>query len=400
MAKPMIDDELESDSQPDDTGDSESAPAPEVASVTKEELDKALSEKKKLGIMGAIADNLSNRQSFGNAFLRTQSPHVDASAPFRMQQGLVDQGIKNKEILQQQALKAPEIQLAQQANDPDSEYSKAKVSEAQAAISGLVKANIIDKEKGDQLSESLGKMNGFQASKMMESNPLLKQSSDIMKNQALIAMAGARLDQGNQRIAIQKDNQAAGVANVFDKDPNIQKSVAQRQSIQRGQHTIENVKTLTPQLFNEIQLDIANALSGGKAAAVSTQSKVEFETAAMKMADLKQRLSNRPEDIGSPEVKAYIQDVLSRLDNAYAHNISDRAQQLSVGRNYANNPSAQQSMAEKVKSLMVPNAPEASAATSKFDEDDQAALQWAKQNPNDPKAVKILMTLKQKGVGN
>lgn len=364
-------------------------PAP-ISMLTEEDMKNARDQKAKLGLMGAVADNLSNRQSFGNFFLGRMNPHVDGSGFAKTLEGNVDQGIKDKLTAQEQALKQPAIAYMQQATDPDSDVSKATVQAHQAMLQkyaqGLGKTS-------PQLAETIGNLvsnmdgkSAYQVNQMISNTGIDKIMSQedmtTTKNQMMAALAGARLAQGDKRIAMAQDNQAANVANTFDKDSNLQAINKQRQSIQRGMHTIATVDKLTPQLFNEIQMDIANALSGGKAAAVSTQNKVEFESLNTQWAGLMQRIKNKPQDIDSPELKQYITQVLARLDDAYAHNMEDRANQLSVGRTYANNPSAQQAMEAKRKSYEAPQSqgdglPGVGTANASQGQDPKVAA-WAK----------------------
>ncbi len=193
-----------------------------------------------------------------------------------------------------------------------------------------------------------------------------------------------------QRLGVSLGNQAVHAADTFDKDSNLQKLTQQQQQIQRGKHTLDSVSILTPQMFNEIQMDIANAISGGKSAAVSTQNKVEFSTLETEFQGLKQRLTNKPQDIQSPEIKKYIGEVLDRLNDAYSNNMYGRAQQLAKGRSkaYGSNPAALEVMNEKVGSYKP--AEHKGLLKEAVDPKDQAAIQWAQDNPDDPRSAQIL----------
>lgn len=188
----------------------------------------------------------------------------------------------------------------------------------------------------------------------------------VKAKKATEAIWERRLSQGNERLGISrerlgmaKDDQAKRAADTFDSDTTLKTLGVQQQNIRRGKHTLDTVKQLTPQLFNEIQMDIANAISGGRSAAVSTQNKAEFHSLEIDLANLEQRLSSSPQDIGSPEVKAYIRDILGRLDEAYQQNMADRAGQLSRGRKYESNPRAQEALDEKSGQFKMPEkAPE------------------------------------------
>lgn len=195
-------------------------------------------------------------------------------------------------------------------------------------------------------------------------NELAKRKNEIDRN-----AAAAQIAEGNQaakdqlmeirkqgvsnqglRIGNMQDKIAADIANRFDNDSILKKIEGQTQQIDIDKHTLATSDVLTPQVFNEIQIGIANAISGGRSAAVSTQNKVEFDSAAIQLKRIQQRLTNKPEDIASPEVKKYLTDLLSRLGEAYENNAYERAKQIEKGRSlgYRHNPDAKAVMKEKV----------------------------------------------------
>lgn len=165
---------------------------------------------------------------------------------------------------------------------------------------------------------------------------------------------------GNLRGLATVDRLAAGAADKIHNDKLIQRNEQQRQQIELDRHTLNTAEVLTPQIFNEIQIGLANAISGGRTAAVSTQNKVEFESLATQLSRIKQKVTNRPEDINSPEVRKMLSDTMERLTEAYENNSYNRAQQKMTGAKtaYKNIPQAYEAMKEAVDSYKPPEKKE------------------------------------------
>lgn len=257
----------------------------------------------------------------------------------KQQAGLLEKGLivdpETNEVRRDANAQA-QFDLDQAHNDPQSTASMAARAMAKAALSDQPEVSnaITDQLTGNQALGYLQKL-----------KPQIAGAYALQGRQMM-------LQNQQQRLGLQQGNQAARVADVFDKDSNLQKLTTQQQNIQRGKHTLDNVSILTPQLFNEIQLDIANAISGGRSAAVSTQGKTEFTSYENEWKNFLQKVGNKPEDIGSPEVKDYIRSVLDRLNEAYSNNMQARAQQIYKGRAkaYGNNPAALDVLKEKIDS--------------------------------------------------
>jgi hypothetical protein len=201
-----------------------------------------------------------------------------------------------------------------------------------------------------------------------------KQKADAMTERSKFFGAGLdiRGAQFSQRIA-----------DVFDKDQMLKQINSQRQQMELDRHTVETAEVLTPQLFNEVQKGIANAIAGGKSASVSDTEAMKIKTIATEFAAIQQRLKNKPQDISSPEIKKYLTGVISRLADAYDANAFKRAEQLKKGRaaGLAKTPEAMSVMEEKVESYRV---------KPKESSEDQEAIEWAKQNRGNPDAENIL----------
>jgi hypothetical protein len=329
----------------------EKAADPGAMYLKPEELEKARRDKLDNSRLGAIADNLSNRQSFGNFFLKAMNPHVDASAPFKAANDAIDQKTKNKELLQGQALKAPELDMAQQGMDKSSPYAKAKQDELKMTISALAKFGQLEPDKAQAILGNAENLNAFQADKILGS---LKPSVDILKAQGMLGMAGARLQQGERRLGMQQDNQAANAAGKLDSNPIMQSTQRQLNQIGIDRHTIQSAPMITPQMLHEVGNGIAMALSGGKAVGLGMAEMQSLSTLQTKYAEALQKVTNAPQEGASPEIKQQILDTLDRLEDAYKKVQGAMAKQKAVGLNYSHNPAAQQALQQKVDSYQSP----------------------------------------------
>lgn len=184
-------------------------------------------------------------------------------------------------------------------------------------------------------------------------------SADARQDKNLSAMMERAQILGGNRgasLALRQDQQASNAAGAFDKDPIITSLTKQQQQIARDKHTLDTATTLTPQIFNEIQTGIAGAIAGGHVAAQGTIHDLKYQSAELDYKNLMQRITNNPQDIGSPQVRKYLGDLIGRLGEAYTGNIADRANQIAIGKNYSHNPDAQKAVAQKLQSY-APAAP-------------------------------------------
>lgn len=195
------------------------------------------------------------------------------------------------------------------------------------------------------------KTSGLQVQQAFNS-PVFKSITGLgeakMKGEGSMVLAGIR----GEGVANQKDRIAASAGDHFDKDPILTKISKQKQQVDLDKHTLETAPVLTPQIINEIQQGIANAISGGGSAGLGKTEQTEIHTAKQKIAELQQRFSSNPTPVNDPQLVEYFHGVLGRLGDAYDRNGYSRAQQIFKGRaqGYKSNPAAVQVMQDKVES--------------------------------------------------
>jgi hypothetical protein len=169
-----------------------------------------------------------------------------------------------------------------------------------------------------------------------------------LKAESMQPLAQARM----AGVANQQDRIAAQAGDLFDKNSILTKINKQKQQIDLDKHTLENSTSLTPQMLNEVQQGIANAISGGGSAGLGKTEQIEIQTAQQKIAELKQKFTSDPTPVNDPKLIQYFHDTLERLGDAYDINAYSRAQQIFQGRSkaYKNNPAALEVMKDKLDS--------------------------------------------------
>lgn len=269
------------------------------------------------------------------------------------QSDLLDQDVKAKTLANQQAgIVDDQSQALLKANaDPHSPQSQDSRNIAKATLAGI-RSSGLDKSNPqafDDMEKNLNdpEFSGVRANAIDTGlKNLVTLGGAQIKGNSMMPLAQARM----AGVDNQKDKIAADAANHFDNDSLLKKITAQRQQVALDKHTLDTAPVMTPQIWNEVNMGLANAIAGGKSAAVSSQQKTEMNSAEIDYKALVQRVTNNPQDIASPEFKKAVSDTLTRIDAAYANNSAARAQQIFKGRSqgYAHNPNAIAVMKDKV----------------------------------------------------
>lgn len=325
----------------------------QIPTLTADDLAQSRDQQRSILRMGAIGDALANQNSFGNYFLGRMQPHQNVMGNAEAMANLAGQGVKDKLALQQQAMQAPDRQLIQDAMNKDSDYTKARQAELQGTLAILGKTGGMDPEKAQQLMQNVGNLNGFQAGKILES---LKPVADIVRSQAMLGMAGRRLDQGDRNIQIKEDNQAASAGDKLDRDPRMLQYSGQRSQLQKGMSLLQSNQPITPQMASEEAANFASILSGAKGAGLEQTNKMEYNSALGNFARMKQFMLGHPQDALPPDLRSAMLESYQRLDGALGQQQASRAMEVMKGRHYSN-PNAQRTMEDKVNSYQGGSAP-------------------------------------------
>lgn len=137
---------------------------------------------------------------------------------------------------------------------------------------------------------------------------------------------------------LRKDSQASHAADVIHKDPTIHQLTSQIQLVDRGRDIL-NKPGLTNQEFNDVQIELSNAIAGARSSALGKLERTEYETMGQKWAELKQRLTGSPQDAVPSEILARVRGLAEEMSGSMQKHRSEQAQRLA--RTYAHNHDAQ-----------------------------------------------------------
>lgn len=188
------------------------------------------------------------------------------------------------------------------------------------------------------------------------------------------------------RAGTAQDRLAQSAQGKIHDDEIIKGAQKQINQMEIDKHTLNTAKVITPQMYDELTTGLANAISGGRASAVSTQERQHFDNAEKILAEIKQKVSSGVYDVNSPEVKQYLYDTIDRLGEGYRINAYARAKQKQAGaaKAYAHTPNALAALNDAVESY------NPAKLAPRLMPKDQEAVDWAMQNRGNPDAEAIL----------
>jgi hypothetical protein len=266
---------------------------------------------------------------------------------------------------------------------------------------GVPESKLIENHNEDYFNQkwkAFSQSPEYQAYRFKESE-INKNASEATKNNAWGQLGAKRIDQAGRRLGIldeklglQKDNQASAAAGSLDRDPLLQSTQRQLNQMDVDKHTIQSADVITPQMLHEISGGIASALNQGRSVGLGQMQMQDLSTSQTQLASLMQQLTNSPQEGASPEIKKQMIDTLDRLKEAYQKVQANRAKQIAQGRNYSHSPDAKKALDQKVQSYQPVAQP---------DEHDLKALEWLETaDPSSPEAFEIQAELRRKGLIN
>lgn len=253
----------------------------------------------------------------------------------------------------------------QQVKTAHPDYGEDRVNEL--VPQGLSAAQY--KEAAGLLKPELGGYYGLQGKQAI---------ADAMKGRTEVARGGLDLRRGQM---------AQGINKQVNSDKVVQSTDQQQAAIAKGLDRLSSSQPMTPQMFNEVQMDLANAITGGRVAAQGTIHRVEMENMASKIAQIQQKLSSSPTDINAPEMKKYLQQTFGELKNL---NQRIREKRVKTLTQQASQAFGSEGPFGSVIENLNQGATGEEQIVNPMSPQDEAAISWAKANPKDPRAAQIL----------
>jgi hypothetical protein len=283
-----------------------------------------------------------------------------------------------------------QAQLNQQKQDPNSQLSVMSRNYHRAAFAGVYGDKKAQEMIPDNMSAAQIESAGGEDAVKLQTSKFAEQGQFAKAQSIAGAMQG--------RVDVQRDNQTATAVDKVTNDKLLQQYTQRIQGAQRINSQLAEVKAGhivdTNQFLNDLNTEYVNLLTGSNNSALGKQERTEYTTYAGQLANLIQKIKAEPQSIHSPDIMNQLETSVNSLEGVYRGQVNTRASQLQ--RNYTHNPDATKAQKDKIQEMIgdfgTPQSeqqqPPAPGPTPHAQ--DSQAVQWAKLNPKDPRAQKIL----------
>lgn len=357
--------------------------------LSQDDLNEAANEKRDILKQGALANNLSNRASFGNYFLGIMPRKVDAMGRAQQQAGMVDQDIKNRVLAQQQAMQAPELDYVKQMNDPNSMHSKLTKATAIGALKSIKAQNPEAGEQFDEAAKAISAPDatGMQVHQVMEKNPLIKEAfANSIAGQKLQAMAGmfaGRIKNQNDQKAQATVNGDKTVNTYVPRIDGAQKILNLMDGAERGDFKSNQA------MLGQLNAEISRLETGSQAPGLHASEKTEMEDAAAKLHNVMDTISGDVTGVDLHKKFEQARGMVKDLGRSYYNQVNKRIDFLKAGASPEQAPIYENKRGEFQRNYGPSFGDESQSrngSDGKFNDRDRAAMQEIKQILADPNA--------------
>lgn len=227
-------------------------------------------------------------------------------------------------------------------------------------------------------------------------------------------LGGQRIDIQRQRLGNTLDTSASKAGQSIEEDPIIKDLTNSRQSLTRGKSLLNGNQPLTYNNLNAVQQDVINAMTKGSQ---SSEGKVNREMQESWIGKWNNIMAKSGKygpgnDIRKQDPGLYkqIQGLLAEVDSSIGQNLAGRTKNLASSYSETSNEKTKNVIKKKLEQYAPEQAPEGlvqaqpglvgsqglvqggapQAPAAAPHPQDNAALQWAKANPQDPRAAAIM----------
>ena len=234
---------------------------------------------------------------------------------------------------------------------PDADFYNSLISEADRPVE-QARLDQRQLQQQQQLSNSTDKLiSQYFAKKQAEQQK--NESFDERKkhNKVVEDYLKARAQSMTSGLGIREDAQAAKAADTIHKDTQVTQMTNQLNLMDRARGILER-PSLTNQEFNDVQIELSNAIAGARSAALGKLERTEYESAQQTLADLKQRITGKPQDAVPPQILARVKSLADEVTAKLAQHRFERVENLR--RPYKNNKAAESAQDEAIQKYAVP----------------------------------------------
>lgn len=325
--------------------------------VTPEELQANRDYQKKMALIGAIGDNLGNRQSFGNFFLGQMNKEDNSVSDTTKKLSDINSGrITDKQKMAEQELNRPSLQLQQDLATPGTSASNLTKSRIAFALDTLSSSgSAASRQSATDLKQQMmnPKISGFQANELISNRPEVKEilAADASYNKLAGMMNKSAFTAGatDQRLDRRIHQQ---VMNNLNNNKDLNQKITSYNNLNNSLSLLLNTKHLTPQQIREFQQAVRGNLGIKGSGGVGEREATYFDDLGLHADAWKQFLTGNPADIAKDSsLVQHLRDLAGQEQSNIGEQFNNRIDQLTSGNEsmYDRRPDLRQDLLNKVK---------------------------------------------------
>lgn len=206
---------------------------------------------------------------------------------------------------------------------------------ALAANDNAPVTNLLQEEKIRQAGDKAALYKMLAEKKFQQAGERIEQSGERLQHQKEKDAKGKSL--AERRIGLAEGREAVKAGDRITDDQAV-KQLTSQLNLTKDAIKVLNKQGLTNQEFNDVQIELSNAISGARSAALGKLERTEYESVQQKLSDIVQKITGQPQDAVPPELAARLKLLAQETADKFALHREERAK--SKERGYGHNPAA------------------------------------------------------------
>jgi hypothetical protein len=240
------------------------------------------------------------------------------------------------------------------------------------------------KSRGDLSDDQMGylKMKADNSSKLAH----YQQQAEVANMRADLARQGLGLRE--RSVDLKEDKLAGDVGEKFNGGL-MKQYQGTLENLNRADSLLNGKQPITTSTFNMLQQDFIGAVAQGGAATEGKVHREMIEDFQTKLNSLRQKFGEQADlRVSDPKTLAYLQALITHIKGDYQKAQARMSQNIVDAHSASTSPKVQQTLKKNASKYVMPAEPP-NAGAGAHPEDD-AALTWAKANPQDARSSAIL----------
>lgn len=298
--------------------------------VSADDMKHSAETKRNLAMMGALTQNLANRQSVGNFATGRMNPNQNMSGYTKEMMDVAGQPVDQKQALLKQEMQKPEVEYMKQAIDPKSEASQMARAELMTGLGALKRIKAFQNSPVlDQLGEKANGMSAYQIKQLIDNNSWLKTAIGSAvsedKNDAMMGRMSAMFGNKNSNAAQGTVNHDKILGTYIPRIDGAAKILGLIDSSEHG-----DVKS-NQALLGQLNAEISRLETGSQSPGLHASEKTEMESAAAKLHNVLDTLTGNVTGVDLSHKFAQARSMVKELGGSYYRQIGDRMDFLEAG---------------------------------------------------------------------